>query len=438
MNNILYLSGAFVLIILNGFFVAAEFALVKVRLSRIDQMVREKRAFATTAQWLAARLDKSLSACQLGITMASLGLGWVGEPAFSMLIEPVFVAAGITDPDILHWFGFGTAFLFITALHLVVGEQFPKIYAIRRPETMLLWCAAPLRFFYIILYPSLAILNETTALLLKMCGITGASEHDGPTSESEVRDLITQAHRHGYLSRNEHSLINNVFEFDDMLVRRVMVPRGEVSFFDINDSLPHIIEQVQRTKHTRYPVCNGSLDDVVGVAHIKDLLGIDLDSPDFKIQSVMRPPKKVHETMPISLVLRHFQATHQLLSLVLDEFGSVTGVVTLENVLERIIGSVEDEFDTEQPNIIPSGPGEFILAGSTGLEEARRELHIPLNESDQAETISGLLMDHQQKILKPGDTVQLEGATAEVMEVRSDHASKIHILLTTEVPKNLS
>ena len=429
MNNILYLSGALILIILNGFFVAAEFALVKVRVSRIEQLVREKRPFAKTAHWLAERLDKSLSACQLGITMASLGLGWVGEPAFSKLIEPVFKAAGLTDPAVLHWFGFGTAFLVITALHLVVGEQFPKIFAIRRPEAMLLWCAAPLRFFYIILYPPLAILDETTAVLLKMCGINGTSEHDGPASESEVRDLSTLAHRHGHLSRNEHSLINNVFEFDDMIVRRVMVPRKEVSFFDVDDTLPHIIEQVQRTKHTRYPVCNGSLDDVVGVAHIKDLLGIDPDSSDFSLRSVMRPPKKVHETMPISLVLRHFQATHQLLSLVLDEFGSVTGVVTLENVLERIIGSVEDEFDSEQPNIVPAGPGEFLVSGSTNLSEVRSELGIPLNESDQADTLSGLLMDHQQKIPKPGDSIQLEGATAEIMEVRSDHAGQIRIIL---------
>lgn len=435
MDNILLLTAAFVLIILNGFFVAAEFALVKVRPSRIDQMVRDQRAFSMTAHWLAERLDKSLSACQLGITMASLGLGWVGEPAFSKLIEPVLHAMGITDPAMLKLFGFGTAFLFITALHLVIGEQFPKIYAIRRPEAMLLWCAAPLKFFYIILYPSLAILNETTAFLLKRCGINGTSEHDGPSSESEVRDLITQAHRHGYLSRDEHSLIHNVFEFDDMIVRRVMVPRNEVSFFDVNDSLPHIIEQVQRTKHTRYPVCNGSLDNVVGVAHIKDLLGIDLNTPDFSIQSVMRPPKKVHETMPISLVLRHFQATHQLLSLVLDEFGSVTGVVTLENVLERIIGSVEDEFDSEQPNIIPAGPDEFIVAGATSLAEARHELGIPLNESDQADTISGLLMDYQQKIPKPGDIAELEGATAEIIEVRSDHATKIHIVVTNDTPK---
>ncbi|MDE0865072.1 MAG: hemolysin family protein [Rubripirellula sp.] len=432
MENTLYLAGALILIILNGFFVAAEFALVKVRLSRIEQMVKDKRAFAATARWLATRMDKSLSACQLGITMASLGLGWVGEPAFSKLIEPVFHAIGLADDQMIHWCGFATAFIAITTLHLVVGEQFPKIFAIRRPEAMLLWCAAPLRFFYIILFPFLAVLNETTTLLLRIFGITGSSEHDGPASETEVRDLLREAHRHGYLTRNEHSLINNVFEFDDIIVRRVMVQRGDVAFFDIHQSLPDIIEQVRRTKHTRYPVCDGSLDEVVGVAHIKDLLGIDLDSADFDIRSVMRPPKKVPETMLVSVVLRHFQATHQLLALVLDEFGTVTGVVTLENVLERIVGSVEDEFDSEDPNVVPAGPDEFLVAGSTGLDEARRELGLLLEESNEADTLSGLLMDHQQKILKPGDTIQLQGATAEVLEVRNDHASKIRILIAKD------
>lgn len=429
MSNFLYLAGAVALIILNGFFVAAEFALVKVRISRIDKLVREKRAFSKTARWLAERLDESLSACQLGITMASLGLGWVGEPAFARLLEPVLLAMGIKDEGVLHALGFAVAFSAITALHLVVGEQFPKIFAIRRPEKMLLWCAAPLKFFYIILYPFLALLNITTSFLLKLVGITGASEHDGPSTEAEIRALLREAHIHGNLTRNEHSLINNVFEFDDLIVRRVMVPRGEVAFFDVNQPLSEIVQQVRRSKHTRYPVCDGSLDHVLGVAHIKDLLGFSPDSDAFDIQSVMRPPKKVPETMPISRVLRHFQATHQLLAFVVDEHGLITGIVTLENVLERIVGSVEDEFDTEQPNVVPTGPDEFIVDGSTPLAEARDEIGIPLQESVQADTVNGLLMDQHQKILTQGDVVELRGATAEVLEVKRDRATKVRFRL---------
>ena len=430
MSNVPYLLGAVALIVLNGFFVAAEFALVKVRISRIEQLVREKRPFASTARWLAQRLDESLSACQLGITMASLGLGWVGEPAFARLLQPVFHAIGIEDENLLHLLGFAIAFSAITGLHLVVGEQFPKIYAIRRPEPMLLWCAAPMKFFYVILYPFLALLNATTSFLLRLVGITGASDQEGASTEEEIRALLREAHVHGNLTRSEHSLINNVFEFDDMIVRRVMVPRGEVAFFDTHQSLPDILDQVRRSKHTRYPVCIGSLDQVLGVAHIKDLLGIDVDSPNFDIKSVMRPPKKVPETMPISRVLRHFQATHQLLAFVIDEYGTVTGIVTLENVLERIVGSVEDEFDTEDPNVVPTGPDEYIVNGAASLQEARVEMGIPLDESVEADTVSGLLMDHHQQILTQGDLIQLDGATAEILEVKSDRATRIRFRLT--------
>ncbi len=423
------LVGATLLILLNGFFVAAEFALVKVRISRIEKLVRDRRPFATTARWLARRLDESLSACQLGITMASLGLGWVGEPAVAHLIEPWLEAVGIEDEKIVHVVGFIIAFSLITGLHLVVGEQFPKIFAIRRPEPMLLWCAVPLKFFYVILYPFLALLNGTTSFLLKLVGITGASE-EGPSTEEEIRALLREAHIHGNVSRSEHSLINNVFEFDDLIVRRVMVPRGEVAFFDTHQPLAEILDQVRRSKHTRYPVCDGSLDQVLGVAHIKDLLGTSPDAEDFDIKSIMRPPKKVPETMPISRVLRHFQATHQLLAFVIDEYGTVTGIVTLENVLERIVGPVEDEFDTEEPNVIPTGPDEYLVSGSTGLEEARGEIGIPLEESVEADTVSGLLMDHHQKILAQGDLIQLEGATAEVIEVKSDRATKVRFRLS--------
>jgi CBS domain containing-hemolysin-like protein len=273
-------------------------------------------------------------------------------------------------------------------------------------------------------------LNGTTSFLLRLVGISGAADHDGPSTEEEIRALLREAHIHGNVSRSEHSLINNVFEFDDLIVRRVMVPRSEVAFFDVSQPLSEILDQVRRSKHTRYPVCDGSLDEVLGVIHIKDLLGIPVDSQDFDLRAVMRPPKKVPETMPISRVLRHFQATHQLLAFVIDEYGTATGIVTLENVLERIVGPVEDEFDTEQPDIVPTGPGEFLVNGVLRLDEARRELGIPLEESEEADTISGLLMDHHQKILTQGDVIQLAGAVAEVLEVKNDRATKIRFRLT--------
>ncbi|MDA1052223.1 MAG: hemolysin family protein [Planctomycetota bacterium] len=419
---------AIFLVLLNGFFVAAEFALVKVRLSQIEQLVVDRRTFAKTAQWLAARLDASLSACQLGITMASLALGWVGEPAFAHLIEPLLRAVGVTSDAIIHGIAFVIAFSMITALHLVIGEQAPKIFAIRRPETMILWCAAPLRFFYVILYPFLAVLNVTTSFLLRLVGLTGATEHETPHTEDEIRALLAYAHTHGHLSRSEHRLLNAVFEFDDMICRRVMVPRGEVEFFDVNTTFAECLEQAKRTKHTRYPLCDGSLDKVLGVIHLKDLLGFAAEADDVNLRQFIRPARKVPESMPISKVLRHFQATHQLLAFVVDEYGTTIGIVTLENVLEKIVGPVEDEFDAEEPSISEEAPGRFIVAGSTLVEEVERALKLELGDEDM-DTVAGVLMALAQRMPVVGDKIRLNGAVAEILDVQDDRATRIQFTL---------
>ncbi len=264
---------AIVLVIANGFFVAAEFALVKVRVSRVEHLVMQRRFFAKTARWLAERLERSLSACQLGITMASLALGWVGEPAFAALLEPLLEMVGIHSAAVLHTMSFLIGFTIITALHLVIGEQAPKIFAIRQPELMLLWTALPLKAFYLLTYPLMIGLNAATAKLLKLIGLKDADGHEVPHTEEEIRALLREAHIHGNLTGNEHRLLDAVFEFDDLICRRIMLPRGEVEFIDIHEPVAESIKMIRRTKHTRYPVCDGSLDEVMGVLHVKDLIG---------------------------------------------------------------------------------------------------------------------------------------------------------------------
>ncbi len=428
-HDLVYISAALFLVALNGFFVAAEFALVKVRLSQIDALVAEKRPFAKTAKWLAERLDASLSACQLGITMASLALGWVGEPAFAHLLEPLFQWLGIPS-SVLHIVSFIVAFSAITTLHLVVGEQAPKIFAIRRPEQMILWCAAPMKFFYVILYPFVVVLNRTTSWLLKGFGIDTTSEHGDPHTEEELRLLLREAHTHGHVSRAEHRLINAVFEFDDMICRRVMVPRNEVVFFDVNASVAECLEVAAKTKHTRYPLCDGSLDKVLGVIHMKDLLGISATDP-FDIATVKRPVHKVPENIPISKLLRHFQATHQLLAFVVDEYGTVIGIATLENVLESIVGPVDDEFDVESPNIVEESPGQFVVHGSTPIREVEKALNLNLDDED-VDTAAGVLMTRAGKLPTVGDKVDFDRAVAEVLAVDRDHATTIRFTLTDE------
>lgn len=424
--DVLEMGAAFALLAANAFFVAAEFALVKVQRVRLEQMLLERRMFAATAVWLADRLEASLSACQLGITIASLALGWIAEPAFESLLEPLLHSLGIESPTILRALGVAIALTVITALHLVLGEQTPKIFAIRRPEPILLVCAVPLKWFLLLTYPLMAMLDLSTRWILRSLGLREGGHHEAH-SEEEIRALIRESHLRGHLTRSERHLIESVFEFDDMVCRRVMVPRAEVDVIDLDEPLAETLPMVRRTKHTRYPVCRGSLDEVLGVVHVKDLVGLSLDT-SFDFRRVMRPPKKVPENMPISRLLRHFQATHQLMAFVVDEYGTVIGIVTLENVLEQIIGDVADEFDVEQPDFVPDGPERWIVKGSVDVAEVERRLGIEFGDVD-VDTFSGVLTDKAGRLPEAGDVIDLGPYEAEILETRDSRATRIRVTL---------
>jgi len=423
-TNLIEVGIALLLVVVNGFFVAAEFALVKVRPSRIDEFIEIGKPFAKSAKWVADRMEQSLSACQLGITMASLAIGWVGEPVFEELLSPVFNFLSLPDAAV-HTLSVLFAFTTITALHLVIGEQAPKIFAIRRPEDMLLWCALPLKLFYVCGWPLMAALNWVTSVILAKLGLEGDAGHGEIHTETELQTLLATSLEHGHVTRSEHRLINAVFRFDDMVCRRIMVPRNDVEIFDINDAPSSCVELARRTKHTRYPVCNDSLDDVLGVVHMKDLIGFAV-TDDFDWKSIMRPANKVPENMPISKLLKHFQTTHQLLAFVIDEYGTVIGIVTLENVLEEIIGEVDDEFDNDDPHIIPEGPDKYIVRGRTPLDEACERFHLEPPEAE-IDTFAGLLLHQTQKVLSVGDRIEIGDWTAEILEVRDDRARRIRM-----------
>ena len=414
---------AIILVLINGFFVAAEFALVKVRPSRLDEQIGQNSIFAATGRWLIQRMDASLSACQLGITMASLGLGWIGEPAIAHLLRPLLLAAGIVSEIWIHGIAFAVAFTAITAAHLVLGEQAPKIFALRRPEKVLLWFALPMKLFYYLSYPFMFALNATTSFLLRRIGVEGVSEHDAVHSEDEIKSLLRLSRKHGELSRAEHRLLNAVFEFDDTVCRRIMQPRSDIIFFDINRPFPENSALAKESKHSRYPLCDGSLDNVLGVVHIKDLIGVPPEK-DGALRAIARPAQFVPETMRISRLLRQFQETHQHMAFVVDEYGTVIGCATLEDVLEQIVGPVEDEFDTDPPEIEPDGPGKFIVPGGISIVAVNRQLKLEL-DSIEAETLSGLLVEKTGQVPKVGDRIELEGSVAEVLEIRGSRASRI-------------
>lgn len=430
MIDVLWIIGAIVLVLLNGFFVAAEFALVKVRTSKLAEAVRQGKPFSETAQWLMRRLDKALSACQLGITLASLGLGWVGEPAVARLLEPLLCAVGIKSDVLVHTISFIIGFTIITAAHLIIGEQAPKIYAIRKPNRTARWCALPLKWFYLLSYPFLTMLNTATMRILRRFGITGASEHDTPHSEEEIRALLSHAHIHGELTRSEHSLLDAVFEFDDTTCRRIMVPRPQVVFFDRNKPLKAAMETVRRSKHTRFPLCDGSMDNVLGFVHIKDMLHLpEGQEPD--LNKICRPPRYVPETMLLSKLLSLFRVSRQHLAFVVDEHGSVSGIVTMEDVLERLVGEVQDEFDDETPVIVPESTGSFVVQGAALLEEINKALNLEL-VSTEVDTMAGLVTERLGRIVIQGDRIELEGATAEVLEIKKERATRIRISITDQ------
>jgi magnesium and cobalt exporter, CNNM family len=423
--NILWLLLAAVLVGLNGFFVAAEFALVKIRLSQVELMVDHGRPFAATARWLLGHLDAALSVCQLGITMASLALGWIGEPAFARLLTPLLLAAGVGSEKVIHSVSFVAAFTLITALHITLGEQVPKIYAIRRPESMILKTAPPLKFFYFATYPLVMALNSASSLMLRGLGLRRGGHADHHT-EAEIRALLHQAYGEGELSRIEHRLIEAVFEFDDKVSRRVMVPRSEVVFLDAGSSLAQCLELFARTHHTRYPVCEGSLDRTLGIANVKDFLGVS--EADFDLRKLLRPAPRVPETMPISQLLRQFQSSHQHMALVVDEYGNNIGLATLETVLEQIVGPVEDEFDREVEQIVEEIPGRFLVEGGTALDTVARRLGVVL-ESDEFDTFSGYLVGQARRLLETGDRLKLEGFEAEIVEAKDGRATRVRVTL---------
>ena len=268
--------------------------------------------------------------------------------------------------------------------------------------------------------------------MLRKAGIEGASEHEIPHSEEEIRALMMQAHIAGELSRSEHRLINAVFEFDELICRRIMLPRADVVYMETKYSLSEAINIIKETKHTRYPVCDGSLDKIVGVLHIKDLIGLSADT-DFDLSSVIRPPQYVPETMPVVRLLRQLQLTHQHLAFLVDEYGTVSGIVTLENILETIIGPVEDEFDDEQPEIVSEGPKQYNISGNTSLDVINQRFGLKL-EGHDLDTIAGLMMARTDKLLVQGDRVELSGATAEVLEVRGPRVIRIRLTLSEAPP----
>lgn len=409
---------AILLLILNGFFVAAEFALVRVRSTQIDLHVAEGSRSAKLVSRIINNVDPYLSAAQLGITLASLGLGWIGEPAVAANLGRLFAWLDITmQTETLHWLSFLIAFSAISFLHIVIGEQAPKSYAIAKPVSTSLFVAYPMRAVYIILYPAMMALTWASALMLKLVGVEPARGHSMAVSADELRHIAQHSATDGTISEAQGSLLDKVFIFSGRVAREIMVPRNRVAALNIEQPAQDVLELALRTGHSRYPLYKGDLDQIVGILHLKDLLPRLLKGEKIRrLEQYAREVLYVPESAPAQQLLQLFKQRRSHLAVVVDEYGGVSGVIALEDALEELVGEIEDEFDhAHAPELIETEEG-LSVDGRILLEDLTERLALDEVESE-ADTISGYVMEQLGRIASIGDQVMLGPWRVQVTEM---------------------
>lgn len=381
----------FFLVLLNGFFVAAEFAVVKVRASQLELRIGEGSKAAGVAKGIVDNIDAYLSACQLGITLASLALGWVGESTVAHIVKDIFTAAGFGEQqELAHAIAIPTAFIFISMLHIVLGEMAPKSIAIRHPEPTSLVIALPLRLFYIVFRPCIWLLNKLSDSLLHLVGIHGLG-HSESHSEEELRLLIEQSKEQGEIESSEHELIEKVFNFDDRVVHQVMVPRTRMTMMDVDSPTDAIIDMLFKEGYTRMPVYKDSRDNIIGIVHSRDLFRLARDKRTINLRDVLRPTLFVPETKRIRDLLREFQKTRTHMAIAVDEFGAPSGVITLEDIVEELVGEIQDEYDEETPPVEKRNDNEYVVKAYSSIPDVNKLLPVPLPEGNDYATVAGLL-----------------------------------------------
>jgi CBS domain containing-hemolysin-like protein len=418
------------LVAANGFFVAAEFALVGVRISRIETLVAAGNRTAKRLMGLLKNLNAYLSACQLGITLASLALGWIGEPAVARLLEAPL--AGLSDAW-RHGIAFAIAFSIITALHIVLGEQAPKLMGLAAAEKVALAIALPLQLFYKVFSLPIRALDWASVRTVQLIGIKATAEHASTYTEEELRRLIDISRESGHLRAEERRLIHRVFEFSDTLVREAMVPRTEMAALPYTNDLEEITRAFEQHRYSRLPVYRETLDDVCGFIHSKDVMPSMINPGKFRIEDVLQPPLYVVNTARLEHVLRQMQKAKMHFGFVVDEHGGLEGIITLEDLLEEIVGDISDEHDEEvNEQITEIDKRNYLLDGGLAVRDLNRRLKLSVPESEAYTTVGGFLMTEAGHVLQPGEVVQYDGLVFKVerVEKRRVMSVKLEIVQT--------
>lgn len=401
------------LVFLNGFFVAAEFAMVKVRGSQIAlQSGFAKKA----AEAVVSNLDGFLAATQLGITLASLGLGWVGEDVVSRIILWLMndiMHLNMADA-VAHSIAFPVAFVVITILHIVFGELAPKSLAIQYPTVTTMRLAIPLRFFYYLFRPFIFILNGFANTILRLLGIRAVREQ--VHSEEELKLIIAESEEGGAIDQSERELIQNVFDFDNRIVRQVMVPRMKISGMNVSTTMDEAMKIVLKEGYSRYPIYEGSVDEIIGIVHSKDIVANHFEKSPKTLRDILRPAFYITEGKTIDTLLREFQKKKVQMAVVISEFGGTRGIVTLEDILEELVGEIQDEHDQEQQLVTTLPDGTFQVQARSSLHDINKALEVPFPESDDYETLAGLILNHRSD-LHEGDKFALEGYDIKIVKM---------------------
>ena len=377
----------FLLVFMNGFFVATEFAMVKVRKSRIETLALEGDRNAKNTLKVVKDLNSYLSACQLGITLASLGLGWVGEPAISKMLMPLLNMFHLSEGAI-HSISFVLGFTIITGLHIVLGELTPKSLAIISAEKIAMYTALPLIMFYNVTYPIMWSFNHSTNLILKIFGISQADEHETAHTDEEIKLLVEDSYKHGLIDKTELTFVDNIFNFSETTAKEIMMPRTDMACIFIEDPFDDIIAYALEEQLTRYPVCRDSKDNVIGFIHIKDLYKQKIDGNNQNIEGIIREIKFVPESTSISELLKAFKIEKTQMSIIIDEYGGTSGLVTIEDILEEIVGELQDEFDDDGKEINKTEEGNYIVDGKVIIGDINELLDIEI-DAENIDTIGG-------------------------------------------------
>ncbi len=435
------LSAALLLVVLNGLFVAAEFAFVKIRASRVETMVQEGKAAAGLIKEATQNLDAYLAVCQLGITISSLGLGALGEPAIATFIDPLL--APLLPEAVVHTIAFGIAFGIITFLHVVFGELAAKSIAIAKAEGTSQAVAPFMKFFYYLFYPLTILFNGTANVFVRALGIPLASETEESHSEDELRMLVGQSSRQGFLEEDEEARVKAVFELDERVAREIMVPRPDVVTLPAEMPFRELVSTAAAGHYTRYPIYEGdSPDRIVGAVHVKDVLRAvesegTLDA-DIAARDLMRDVLIVPENRLIDDILEDFQEQEIQMAIVIDEWGSFEGLITLEDIIEEIVGDIRDEFDEEKPTVSKLEDGSYTVEGRVPIHAVNEALHSGF-ESEDFDTIGGLVLGHLGRAPEVGDEVALDGYVLRVDEVDGPRVAQITVSSRGEEdPENVS